>query len=131
MIAFDTNFLVRAWVSDHPKRAAVVRELLAQESVFIPRTVLLEAERVLRKRHKKPPKQILRLFTDLLAASNVEVENAEEVRRALEWYAQGADFADALHLACCRGAVLQTFDRSFYRAAREAGLAPLLQVWDP
>ena len=48
MIAFDTNLLVRAATNDDPPQVAVVRQLLALSAVFIPRTVLLETEWVLR-----------------------------------------------------------------------------------
>ena len=47
MIALDTNMLVRALVADHPDQVAVVRELIAGDTVFVPRTVLLETEWVL------------------------------------------------------------------------------------
>jgi hypothetical protein len=46
----------------------------------------------------------------------------------VDWYAQGADFADALHLAACGSAVMQTLDRDFCKAARDAGIAPEVQV---
>jgi predicted nucleic acid-binding protein len=58
------------------------------------------------------------------------IEAAEEVRNALDWYAYGADFADALHLAACGTAVMHTFDRSFCTAARAAGIAPDVRIWE-
>ena len=57
------------------------------------------------------------------------VQESETVAHALDWYAQGADFADALPLAVCGAAVMQTFDRDFCKAARDAGLAPEVRVW--
>lgn len=48
MIALDTNMLVCALVDDHPEQVAVVRQLIAGNTVFISRTVLLETEWVLR-----------------------------------------------------------------------------------
>ena len=130
MIAFDTNMLVRAVVADHPEQVAVVRHLMAGNTVFISRTVLLEAEWVLRSRYKKTRVELLAFFTALLEAENAEVEAAQAVSHALDWYAQGADFADALHLAACGTSVMHTFDRDFCQAAREAGTAPEVQVWD-
>jgi len=44
MIAFDTNMLVRAVVADHPAQVDVVRRLMAGNTVFISRTVLLETK---------------------------------------------------------------------------------------
>lgn len=129
MIALDTNMLVRALVSDHPEQVAVVRQLIAGNSVFVSRTVLLEAEWVLRARYKVTPTELLKFFRALLEADDTVVEAAEAVGNALDWYEQGADFADALHLAASGSAVMHTFDREFCRAAREAGIAPDVQVW--
>lgn len=128
MIAFDTNLLVRALVDDHPEQVAVVRQLIASDSIFISRTVLLETEWVLRARYQKSRDQLGAFFTALLEVDNTVVEDAEAVSHALEWYAQGADFADALHLAACGKAVMHTFDRDFCKSAREAGTTPEVRV---
>lgn len=128
MIAFDTNLLVRALVDDHPEQVAVVRQLIASDSIFISRTVLLETEWVLRARYKKNRDQLSVFFSALLEVDNTVVEDAEAVSHALEWYAQGADFADALHLAACGKAVMHTFDRDFCKSAREAGTTPEVRV---
>ncbi len=50
MIAFDTNMLVRTVVADHPEQVATVRRLIAQDTVFVSRTVLMESAWVLRAR---------------------------------------------------------------------------------
>jgi len=130
MIALDTNLLVRALVADNPEQVAVVRRLIAGDSAFISRTVLLEAEWVLRARYKKNRAELHEFFTALLETDNTVIETSEVVGNALDWYAQGADFADALHLAACGTAVMHTFDRDFCKAAREAGVAPEVRVWE-
>lgn len=130
MIALDTHLLVRALVADNPEQVAVVRRLIAGDSVFISRTVLLEAEWVLRARYKKNRAELHEVFTALLETDNAVIETSEAVGNALDWYAQGADFADALHLAACGTAVMHTFDPDFCKAAREAGIAPEVRVWE-
>ena len=130
MIAFDTNLLVRALVIDNPEQVAIARRLMAQDTVFISRTVLLETEWVLRSRYNKSRSELLAFFSALLETENTVVETAEAIGHAVDWYAQGADFADALHLAACGSAVMHTFDRDFCKAAREAGIAPEVQVWE-
>lgn len=130
MIALDTNMLVRALVADHPDQVAVVRQLIESDTVFISRTVLLETEWVLRARYKKTPAELLDFFLALLETDDSVIEAAQEVRNALDWYAHGADFADALHLAACGSAVMHTFDRDFCKAARLAGIAPEVRVWE-
>ncbi|WP_341647049.1 type II toxin-antitoxin system VapC family toxin [Thauera sp. SDU_THAU2] len=128
MIALDTNMLVRALVADHPEQLAVVRKLIAGNTIFLSRTVLLETEWVLRSRYRKTPAELQEFFGALLATDDVVVEAAEEVGSALDWYAQGADFADALHLSACGTALLHTFDRSFCKTARATGIAPEVRV---
>ena len=128
MIAFDTNLLVRAIVADHPEQVAVVQKLIAQDTIFISRTVLLETEWVLRARYQKSRSDLLAFFSALLETDNTVIEDSEAVCHALEWYRLGADFADALHLAVCDTAVLHTFDRDFCKAARDAGIAPEVTV---
>lgn len=130
MIAFDTNLLVRALVVDNPDQVAVVRQLIASDTIFISRTVLLETEWVLRSRYKKTRRQLTAFFTALLEIDGTVVEDAEAISHALDWYAKGADFADALHLVACGDAVMHTFDRDFCKAAREAGIAPEVRVWE-
>jgi len=130
MIAFDTNLLVRALVVDNAEQVAVVRRLIAEDTVFISRTVLLETEWVLRVRYGKTRVELYEFFTALLETDNTVIETSGEVCNALDWYVQGADFADALHLAICGSAVLHTFDRDFCKAARDAGVAPQLRVWE-
>jgi predicted nucleic-acid-binding protein len=129
MIAFDTNMLVRLVVDDHPQQADIAENLLKTHRVLISRTVLLETEWVLRCAYKLPGERIHAFLQLLLQTENTVVEDALAVGRALDWYAQGADFADALHLAACGPAVMHTFDRRFCKSAREAGFAPEVRVW--
>ncbi len=128
MIAFDTNFLVRVAANDDPAQVAVVRQLLALNSVFISRTVLLETEWVLRTVYHKSRVEIGLYFSALLDTDNAVIENHAAVAQALKWYARGADLADALHLSVCGTAVMHTFDRSFCKVARREGMAPEICV---
>ena len=124
MIAFDTNLLVRVLVADHAEQVAVVRQLIARDIIFISRTVLLETEWVLRSAYKRNRTELHAFFTALLETDNTVIEDAEAVSHALDWYAQGADLADALHLAACGSSMMHTFDRNFCRDARDAGDRP-------
>jgi predicted nucleic-acid-binding protein len=128
MIAFDTNLLVRAVVADEPAQVAIVRDLVMQDTVFISRTVLLETEWVLRAVYKKSRTDMLKFFRALLEIESTEIEDSSAVGLALDWYALGADFADAMHLAVCGSAVMHTFDKGFCNAAREAGITPPIKV---
>jgi len=130
MIAFDTNILVRLVVDDQPYQADIAVNLLKTHQVCISRTVLLETEWVLRSCYRFPKERIFEFFKLLLQTENVDMEDGLSVTRALDWYAQGADFADALHLATCGKAVMHTFDRGFCKAARDVGGTPTVHVWE-
>ena len=51
MRAVDTNVLVRALVRDDAAQSAKAEEVLARDEVFVPVTVMLELEWVLRSRY--------------------------------------------------------------------------------
>jgi len=53
--AVDTNLIVRALVRDDPAQSAAAETVLANEPVFIPVTVMLQLEWVLRSRYGFTP----------------------------------------------------------------------------
>lgn len=128
MIAFDTNLLVRLVVNDDEKQAELAEKLLETHEVFIPRTVLLETEWVLRSIYKKSRIEIAGFFAAALSAENLFLENHDEVEHAVEWYKVGADFADAMHLCMCDKSKIHTFDAEFCKAADKLGLTPKFKV---
>nr|VFJ60105.1 MAG: Predicted nucleic-acid-binding protein, contains PIN domain [Candidatus Kentron sp. FM]VFJ60700.1 MAG: Predicted nucleic-acid-binding protein, contains PIN domain [Candidatus Kentron sp. FM]VFK13298.1 MAG: Predicted nucleic-acid-binding protein, contains PIN domain [Candidatus Kentron sp. FM] len=128
MIAFDTNLLVRLAVNDDRDRAGIAEYLLETQQVFVPRTVLLETEWVLRSVYKKSRTEISNFLASALMTTNLIVENSSEVANAMEWYRLGSDFADAMHLCMCGEAKIHTFDTDFCKAAKESGLTPAFEV---
>ncbi len=128
MIAFDTNLLVRIAVNDDLKQAELAEQLLDSNEVFVPRTVLLESEWVLRSVYKKSRTEIAQYFENALMTKNFVMENSIEVNYALEWYRLGADFADAMHLCICGESVLHTFDTEFCKAAHKLHKTPAFKV---
>ena len=122
MRAVDTNLLVRALVCDDAAQSAAAESVLANEPVFIPVTVMLELEWVLRSRYGFTPDKLSQAFTLLCALPNVTVGDAVAVRQAAGRLAKGWDFADALHHALSEGCVdFLTFDdRLVKRAVRSS-----------
>ncbi|MBI5142140.1 MAG: type II toxin-antitoxin system VapC family toxin [Nitrospirae bacterium] len=99
MIGVDTNVWVRYVTNDDPVQAALAVELLrGQEEIFVPKTVLLELEWVLRAVYAIPKENVLIAFRQILGLPNVQAECAMQVASAIELYERGFDFADALHL---------------------------------
>jgi predicted nucleic-acid-binding protein len=128
-IALDTNLLVRLLTNDDPQQAHQVADLIeASAACFVPITVVLELEWVLRGAYKLPREAIIRAFRGLMAIRHLHLEHEEQVLQALDAYGQGVDFADALHLLRSEGcSALVTFDRTFVRRAGELSLTPAVR----
>lgn len=130
MIALDTNVLARFYCDDpnDPEAARqrpAARKLFEQEpALFVPVTVILELEWVMRGFYRLSPADFVRAIRHLLGLSNVTVEDWERVDRALELHLDGMDFADALHWSFsshCQS--LASFDdRGFARRAKRLKL---------
>lgn len=136
MIALDTNILARFYVDDPgdpeaAKQRPVAYEVIAQSSsLFVPLTVTLELEWVLRAFYRFDAVRIIQVMEHLLGLANVNVEEAGRVAQALNLLGQGMDFADALHLAgAAHCEALYTFDdRRFARRAQRLRVSPRVVV---
>jgi len=125
MIAPDTNLLVRVITRDEPRQAAVALDVLRSGALWIPKTVLLELEWVLRYSYGFDREAVNRALARVASLVNAEIEDALQVDRALDWHRRGMDLADALHLASCGGHVtFATFDRDLAKSAQVPPDAP-------
>jgi len=119
VIAVDTNVLVRYLVEDDPTQTDRAEAVLRSGAVLVPNTVLLETAWVLRTGYRFDRAAIAGGISKLLGLPGVQAEDSATAGRALEWYARGLDFADALHLASSGQAeAFATFDRALRRKAR-------------
>ncbi len=124
MHAVDTNVVVRLVTSDDPLQTARAAALFARQDIFVPVTVVLETEWVLRRGYRYSMAQIADAFRAIIGLPGVTVERSDQVFRALDLCEAGMDFADALHFcAMPEGAVFATFDRALHRIATRAGLS--------
>lgn len=128
MIAFDTSLLVRIATGDDPKQKAAALALLEDNTVFVPKTVVLETEWVLRSRYGLTPSEIMEFLPYLLESEGIVVEDPPTIRQALSYFGGGADFADALHLASAGEFTLYTLDKSFCRKLRQTGVVSNVHV---
>ena len=128
-VALDTNLLVRLLTNDDPEQARRVADLIDDSSAcFVPITVVLELEWVLRGAYQLPREAIIRAFLGLIGIRHLQLEQEQQVLQALEAYGQGLDFADALHLLRSEGcAALVSFDRAFAAKAGELALTPAVR----
>lgn len=126
MLAVDTNILVRYLTNDHPQQSRRAQRLVDTNDVWVPLTVLLETEWVLRSVYRHTPAAIAHALRGFAGMPGVTLENATVAAQALNWLDQGVDFADALHLAgagACEA--FATFDAALAKAARRVGAIPV------
>jgi predicted nucleic-acid-binding protein len=120
MIGIDTNLLVRFLTNDDKIQAKYVAGLIEKNSIFIAKSILLETEWVLRYTYDASPASILQAFKNLLSLKRITIENPLCLLQTLEWYEQGFDFADALHLASNpKTASFATLDKAFIKVAKK------------
>jgi predicted nucleic-acid-binding protein len=124
MLAADTNVLVRFLTRDDPVQSPRSRRLLDENDVWVPVTVVLEAEWVLRSVYRYRPDEFCDGINALAGLPRLEIQHRRDVDRALASHREGVDFADALHLSLAGGcSEFATFDRRFVKAGRRIGLA--------
>ncbi len=132
MIAVDTNILARFYCDDPEdveatRQRPIARQLMVESpSLFVPLTVVIEFEWVMRGFYNAEPASFCQAIEHLLGMPHVTVEHWQAVKDALGVHLRGLDFADALHWASSSGCErLVTFDdRGFVRRARRLELAP-------
>jgi predicted nucleic-acid-binding protein len=124
MIAVDTNIVIRLLTNDDHEQAGRAIALFESGPVFIPKTVVLETEWVLRYAYGISGKTIVEAFAKLFGLPNVYVEDIQLVLRAVALHEVGLDFADALHVESSANAKqFATFDQRLIRKA--AGHCPI------
>ena len=129
MIPVDTNLLVRLLTSDDPDQARRAARIMESDDIFIPKTVMLETEWVLRHAYGIEKVNIIKGFQRLLGLRNVSVEYPDNLIQAISWHEDGLDFADALHLASSKRAdKFATFDSALIKKARQASSIQVIKA---
>ncbi len=127
MPALDTNILVRYVVRDDSAQLAAAKRLITRcieegQSLFVPVTVMLELEWVLRSSFEFGKDDVIQVVSSLLSAAELSFESERALEVALHLFREGtAEFADCVHVALASQAgeqPLWTFDK---RAARIPG----------
>ena len=134
MIAVDTNILARFYCDDpddpEAKRQQVIarRVMVESEAIFVPLTVVLEFEWVMRGFYEAEPSSFCDAMAHLLGMRHVTVERWEAVNDAVNLHRRGLDFADALHLTS-RNGTMMAFQAEFhsYWPRRSRGKSAILR----
>jgi len=119
VVAVDTNVVVRLLTRDDEAQFQKAAALFGKHDIFIPETVILETEWVLRYAYKFESAAICEAFVNLLGLANVKTPRPGIMAQAIALTRQGLDFADALHLASSQEcAQFATFDTAFIKQAK-------------
>jgi len=121
MAALDTNVLVRYLVQDDAPQLAAAQRIVratvrANETLFVPISVMLELEWVLRSNYGFAKSDVVRTLSGLLSSVELSFESEAAAEVALALYQRNvADFSDCMHVALAHRAgqsPLWTFDKS-------------------
>lgn len=111
-------------MDDDARQSKQAVDIFRRETVFIAKSVLLEAEWVLRRGYRERPAKVADALAGLVGLPNITCEDEVEIRQALAWHQSGIDFADALHLAASpQAAEFVTFDSDMVKVGKRLGLA--------
>jgi predicted nucleic-acid-binding protein len=124
--AIDTNVVVRFLTNDDKRQARAARAAIEAADIFVPTTVMLESEWVLRSGYGFTAAQVATALRGLAGLSGVTIEEPARIAQALDWLDAGMDFADALHLAGCGTCeAYLSFDRKLIKVARGRSSVPV------
>lgn len=125
MKAADTNIVVRFLTVDDPRQSEIAADCI-RAGLFIPHTVLIETEWVLRSVYRWTARRINAEMTDLLALQSVEVDQRDALYWALDRHRHGADWADMLHVIASGGHnAFLTFETGMIKAAGPDSPVPI------
>jgi predicted nucleic-acid-binding protein len=137
VIGLDTNVLARYFVAEagadtatESQRQAARQLIESGQPLFLPKTVALELEWVLRGYYGIAAPQVLAVFDLLLGHPSLTLEDRPALVQAVAGLRAGLDFADALHHASCRNCqTIASFDdRGFAGRIRQLNLPPRVVV---
>ena len=118
-VAVDTNVLVRFLVRDEETQFKAAYVVLAHQQIFVPDSVLLETDWVLRFSYDFSARDVCLAFRHLIGMKNIVLENSIKIAKVLEWHESSLNFADALHLAKSEHvSEFKTFDATFIKRAK-------------
>ena len=125
MMALDTNVVIRYALKDEPEQARIATDFMRAHHCLLLPTVMLESVWVMgsKRGYGLERDVIVERLSHVAGLPTVTVVQEASVAAALRWYAQGMDFADALHVAlagCDAGLV--TFDRGIQMYAKRLEL---------
>lgn len=111
-------------MNDDPAQGRAATALLNQGTIAAAPTVFLELVWVLES-YDCSRAEVAKGLRHLLGLPNLKLRDFTAVMRAVQWYEEGLDFADAMHVALSDGqGPMYTFDRNLIKRAGKLGAFP-------
>jgi predicted nucleic-acid-binding protein len=127
VIAIDTNILVRYLTNDDEALGARAEAILAANTCYVSRIMLLETVHVLESFYRLDRDAVLTALLTIFGLETILVEDHLRTAPAVDWFKAGMEFGDAMTLAAAHGRdELLTFDRDFARLAGKLAATPPL-----
>lgn len=125
MRSIDTNVIVRYVMEDDEIQTPLAVRIF-KEPCYVCDTVLLEVAWLLSSRYQLKRVALAGILSRIISLPMVTVVEPKRIAWAIERFAEGADFADMLHLIRAGAAdSFATFDQAI---ARDAGPNPPVPV---
>jgi predicted nucleic-acid-binding protein len=119
LLGADTNIIVRLIVEDDDAQVHRILAVLDVHELFVPLTVLLETEWVLRSRYGWNRQEIANAFEALCKLTGIQVESSDNLGWAIEKYRTAGDFGDFVHIVSCTDCDgFATFDLALLKLAQ-------------
>ncbi len=133
MKALAANVLARFFIDDDEDDQAARQRPAAiaamSQRAYVPVTVVLEFEWVMRGFYGLRPEETARVLRALAGIEHISLEDRDAVLAAIDGLAQGVDFADALHLArSAKCFAFVTFDQRLAKRASSLASAPPVEL---
>jgi predicted nucleic-acid-binding protein len=128
VIALDTCVLARLLVGDDPQQQRAAVQLVESSNCSVGWSVLVELCWVLESSHELSRDKVVAALSTLRAIDRLTVPHEKNFDWCVERYAEGADFADMVHLVAALGASFEfaTFDRKLLRQAGTSTPLPVV-----
>lgn len=102
MKSIDTNVLARYVMQDDPVQSPIATTFLATQDCLVSDTVLLETAWLLSSRFQVGRHDLVATLRAIIDLPGVTVGDKHMIDWALDRFADGADFADMLHIVGAR-----------------------------
>jgi predicted nucleic acid-binding protein len=125
MLTIDTNILLRYALNDNPKLSSRAKEIIENNTCYVPLLALAEMGFVLGSVYEASPSNTVAYARSLMQQKNLRFEHESRVLQALAGVEAGVDWFDALLWASAPTPYeFATLDKKFANKVTKLGWQP-------